>query len=104
YKKALNDYEEALEINKKLAQNTPKYIPVLAANFINLGAYYQTYELNRDKSIEYILESLLLVTPLIEKVSYTQKYYLRALQILYNWGLNDEQIQNLINKHLPENN
>ncbi len=104
YKKTLQLYEEALEINKTLVKDKPKYIPNLTTNLINLGIYYQKCKYNRDKSIEYSLESLSLLIPIIEKIPYTQKYYMKALQILYGWGLTDEQIQNLIDKYISENN
>jgi len=41
--------------------------------------------------------------PYIEKVPFTQEYYVNAWRVLSNWDLSDEEISQMIEEKMKEN-
>jgi tetratricopeptide (TPR) repeat protein len=103
YEKASNEYEEALKIYRNLYEQIPKaYAPGLANTLINLSAFYQDSLNEREKSLEYVIEAVILLRPIVEAVPFTQRYIQSAVLVLHDWGLNDEEIERLIEKKMKE--
>ena len=97
YAEALRKYEETLKIRRDLYRQAPDAAaPDLAMTLINLAMFYQAPTPEREKSIEYAKEAIILLVPLRQSVPYTQNYMQAALGVLVDWGLTDEQIRRLI--------
>jgi len=104
YDEALNEYEEALTIRRKLAETNPNtFLPDVAQTLINLSIYFQDCVIEREKSLEYVLEALLIVLPIVETVPYTQRYKDVAIAVLRDWDLSDEEIEQMIAERMKEN-
>jgi len=52
-KKAQETYEEAISINRRLAEGNPAYLPALALNLINLGILCEKIQRRRDAEAAY---------------------------------------------------
>ncbi len=102
--RASSEYKEALEIRRNLYGQMPNvYTPDLANTLINLAIFYKQFIINREKSIEYVIEALILLRPIVEVIPFTQSYMQRAIQVLRNWGLNDDkEIERLIEEKMKE--
>ncbi|HEX8197002.1 MAG TPA: tetratricopeptide repeat protein [Pyrinomonadaceae bacterium] len=96
--KALEEFEEALGIYRKLAETNPQsYLPDVAMTSINLAIYYQSDVPDREKSIEYAILTVCIISPIVKAVPYTQRYLQAALKVLQKWGLSEEEIEQLVN-------
>ncbi|HEX8248129.1 MAG TPA: tetratricopeptide repeat-containing protein, partial [Pyrinomonadaceae bacterium] len=103
YEKASKEYEEALEIRRNLYEQMPNvYAPYLANTLKNLAVFYQKSLPQREKSLEYVTEAVILLRPIVEAVPFTQKYMQNALNILRKWDLSDEEIERLIEEKMKE--
>lgn len=103
YKKASLGYEEALEIRRNLYEQMPNvYAPDLANTLKNFAIFYQAYLPEREKSLKYIMESVILLLPIVEVVPFTQSYMQNALAVLRGWNLSDEEIERLIQEKMKE--
>lgn len=89
------EYVEALEIRRKLAAVNPAaYLPNVAMTLINIAIYHVQSAPDRDRSINYALEALTILLPIIEEVPYTQNYLKSAMWVLQQgWDLSEEEIQ-----------
>ena len=104
YKNALQKYEEALKINRKLAKINPNtYFSDVAMVLINLAVYFQDNVVQREKSLDFAIEALIILLPYIEKIPFTQEYYNDAWSVLLNWGLIDEEIVRIVEGKMKEN-
>ncbi|MGC2235267.1 MAG: tetratricopeptide repeat protein [Pyrinomonadaceae bacterium] len=103
YEKASNEYKEALEIYRNLHEQMPNaYAPDLANTLKNLAVFYQESLVDREKSLEYVIEAVMLLRPIVEAVPFTQSYIQNAMLVLRDWNLNDEEIELLIKKKMNE--
>jgi len=103
YEKALKEYEEALKIYRNLYEQMPNvYVPYLAGVSKNLAAFYQESLPEREKSLEYVTEAIILLRPIVEAVPFTQAYMQGALTVLKRWNLSDEEIEQLIDEKMKE--
>ncbi len=103
FDEALNEYEEALDIRRNLFERMPDaYAPDLAMTLINLAIFYQESVPEREKSLEYIIEAVMLLLPIVEKVPFTQRYLEVAMCVLKRWDLSDEEIEQLITEKMKE--
>jgi len=104
YDEALSEYEEPLAIYRKLAETNPNtFLPKVAMTLINLSIYFEESVIERGKSIEYVMEAILIVLPIVEKVPYTQRYKDVAMDILRDWNLSDDEIDRMIAERMKEN-
>lgn len=104
YEDALKEYEEALTIRRNLAKTNPHtYLPFVAMTLNNLAIYYQQVNIQREKSLEFVMEAILIVLPIVERVPFTQKIKDTAMAILRNWGLSDEEISQMIAERVKGN-
>jgi hypothetical protein len=78
------------------------YAPYLANTLKNLAVFYQKSLPQREKSLEYVTEAVILLRPIVEAVPFTQKYMQNALNILRKWDLSDEEIERLIEEKMKE--
>jgi tetratricopeptide (TPR) repeat protein len=103
YKEALKKYREALKISIKLANsNTRTYQIEVAAIKYNLAIFYLESLPNREKSIMYAIETIIILLKIADIIIYTQQYLGSALNILYMWNLSEEEIQRLIDEKMKE--
>jgi tetratricopeptide (TPR) repeat protein len=103
YEKASKEYTEALKIYRNLYEQMPNaYAPYLANTLINLAVLYQESLPEREKSFAYIAEAVILLRPIVETVPFTQEYMRKALLILRDWSLSDEEIERLIEEKMKE--
>jgi len=104
YDEALRKFEEALAIRRRLAETNPHtYLPDVAMTLINLSIYFQECVIEREKSLEFVMEAMLIVLPIVEKVPYTQKYKETAMAVLRDWDLGDEEISQMIAERIKGN-
>jgi tetratricopeptide (TPR) repeat protein len=97
YEKAIEAYEEALSIRMNSAKTNPSvYLPEASCTLSNLSFLYIKYVPNREKSIEYALETIAVLLPIYEQVPFTQRYLQTAINVLKGWDLSDEEIENMI--------
>lgn len=85
--------KESVKLYKQLARaNALVYSPKVAATLINLAAFY--YQLKPDKaiSIAYIKEAIPILDPFLKIAPYTQDYGRTAAWVLYQWGVNIEDL------------
>jgi tetratricopeptide (TPR) repeat protein len=92
------EYLKALEIYRKLAAVNPAaYLPDVAMTLINIAIYHLEPIPNRERSINYSLEAVMILLPIVEAVPFTQNYLQTALQMLQQgWGLSEEEIQQML--------
>lgn len=105
FEDALQKFEESTEIYRELIiRNFQTYFPYFAGNLGNLSLFYQREIPQREKSIGYAIEAMLILLPYIEKVPFTQRYMQTAMSVLRNWDLSDEEISQMIEEKMKENN
>ncbi len=92
------EYLEALEIYRKLAAVNPAtYLRFVATTLNNLAIYHLQSVPNRERSVNYLLEAVMILLPMVEAVPYTQNYLQTAIEILVQgWGLSAEEIQQML--------
>lgn len=96
---ALKAYEESTKIFSELINvSFQTYFPNYAMNLSNLALFYQSAIPNRNKSIEFAVECIKILFPYTKVISSTQSTFKRALLVLKNWQLNDEEINKLISE------
>jgi Tetratricopeptide repeat len=90
-------FEEALKLNKELANNNFQlYFLDYARSLANSSYFYLHNCPNRDKSIDYGIKAMKILLPYVEKVPDTAECYVNALRVLESWNLTNKQIQQLI--------
>jgi tetratricopeptide (TPR) repeat protein len=100
---ALKEYEEALQIRYSFAESNPQVYKIdIAQSNYNLAILYQDKLPNREKSIQYVLETIVILLEIADVVIYIQKYLEFAMNILRGWNLNDEEIEQLIAEKMKE--
>lgn len=95
--KSTNIYRE-LAIN-----NFQTYFPDLARNLSNLAFFYQDFVPQRDVSIEYAIETIIILSPYVEKVPFSQENFEKAINVLRKWNLSNEEIERMIAEKMKEN-
>ncbi len=104
YQDALQEFEEALKIRRKLAETNPNtYLPDVAVTLINLSIYFRKAVAQREKSLAYVVEAVIILLPIVEKVPFTHQYMQRAILVLKSWDLSDEEISHKIEEKIKEN-
>ena len=97
YEKALECYEGALDLRMMAARINPSvYLPEASCTLSNLAFYFCQYVPNREKSIEYSLDTVALVLPIVKEVPFTQQYLQTAIGVAKRWGLSAKDIDRLI--------
>jgi tetratricopeptide (TPR) repeat protein len=101
--KGLKKYEESLEIYRKLAADNPQtFQPDVAMVLINIAECYQDFQMDKEKSLEYVWEAIYILFPIMDKIPYTQKYMEYAMDILKGWGFSFEEIDKKIEEKVKE--
>jgi Tfp pilus assembly protein PilF/regulator of replication initiation timing len=94
---AKEEYLEALEIRRQLAAVDPAVnLPDVAMTLINIACYYLQFSPNRERSLNYALEAVRILLPIVENAPYTQMYLQNAVGVLQAWGLSLEEINRLL--------
>lgn len=89
--------DKALQIYHKLAQTYPEFYLTKVARISRLLAIiYQEHIPNREFSINNALQAIRILLPVYQKSPQNQSMLEECLDILANWGLSDDRIQNLI--------
>jgi hypothetical protein len=65
-------------------------------NLGNLAVFYQVKNPQREKSVACAAEALSILMPHTENIPSTQESFTRALNVLRNWNLSNEEIRRLI--------
>jgi TolA-binding protein len=90
-------FEEAVKIYRQLAnENFQLYFPNLAGILSNLSLFYQEAVPHQEKSVNYAVEAINILTPYVEHIPFMQEHFIRVITVLRRWGLSDEQIEQLI--------
>ena len=88
--KASPFYDEALEIQRKLARVNPQtYLPYVAQTLINLSIYYLSNQANKNKSLELVDEAIDILFPYAH-VPYIQNYLKTAFWVINALGIDVE--------------
>lgn len=89
------EFAEALEIQRKLADDAPAaYLPTVAMTLINFATFHWRSLPNRELSIDYALEAVTILLPIVKSVPYTQPYLQAAVTVLQQgWHLSPEEIE-----------
>src|SRR5688572_18041458 len=66
----------------------------------NLAFYFHTYDPNPEKSIEYALDTIAVLLPIVEDVPFTQQYLQTAIGVAKRWVLSAKDIDRLILKKI----
>ena len=97
YDDALKEYEEALAIRRKLAEANPDtYLPDVAMTLVNLSIYFRHAVAQREQSLEYVVEAVIILRPIVDRVPFTQRYLKNAMLVFENWELSNEEIEQMI--------
>ncbi|MCD9187295.1 MAG: tetratricopeptide repeat protein [Pyrinomonadaceae bacterium] len=104
FDKASAKFEESTNIYRELAiNNFQSYFPFLARNLKNLALFYQDFIPEREVSIEYAIQVIIILLPYVENVPFTQEYFQGALNVLRNWNLSNEEISQMIAERMEGN-
>ena len=91
FAKTKKEFDEALTIYRKLAEDNPcAYLPDVATTLGNIAIYYQLVP-DRERSINYAIESISILHQFIDNEA-IQRYLNPAQSTLQNWGLTKEEI------------
>ena len=91
------EYTTALDIRRKLATLNPfAYLPHLVNTLANLALYHLQSAPDRDRSVNYAIEAVTILQPMVEAVPYTQEYMQSAMTVLHRWGLSEQEIQQML--------
>lgn len=94
---AEKSYYEALEIYRNLESGDSKsYTPNMASTLGNLAEFFFSGKPNREKSINYAVESVRLLLPIVRRVPFTRTYLENAYTVLRNWNYIDLEIEKQI--------
>ncbi|MCU1266979.1 MAG: Tetratricopeptide 1 repeat-containing protein [Acidobacteria bacterium] len=97
YKLAAEAYEDSLSIRLDLAKTNPMvYLPEASCTLSNLAFLYFKAAPDREKSVDYALETIRVLLPLYEQVPFTQTYFHTAINVLQGWNISSEEIEKLI--------
>jgi tetratricopeptide (TPR) repeat protein len=97
YKLAAEAYEDSLSIRLDLARTNPMvYLPEASCTLSSLALLYFRSSPDREKSVDYALETIRVLLPLYEQVPFTQAYFHRAVDVLHGWKITNEEIGELI--------
>lgn len=103
YEKATKEYEESLKICRTLYELVPHvYAPYLATALSNIARCYQLRISYREKSIECAVETAVIFAPIVGKVPHWERSFQNAIEVLKDWGLNEEEIEELIAQKMKE--
>lgn len=96
---AIEDFHWALKIFKNLEKASPKaFLPDIGIVLNNIAIYYQNCFSNRKKSIEYAIESIIVLTPFLSSKPRLERYTNLSFKVLYDWKLSPDEISNLITR------
>ncbi|HEY0765922.1 MAG TPA: tetratricopeptide repeat protein [Pyrinomonadaceae bacterium] len=102
YGSAAKSYEKALTIRLDLAKANPGvYLPEASCTLSNLAFFYFKAVPDKEKSVDYALETIKVILPLYEQVPFTQPYFHTAIKVLTGWGMSSEEIEKLIEARTP---
>ena len=92
------EYHKALEIYRELAAVNPfAYLPDVATTLIDFANYHLESITNRERSIAYAMEAVMVLLLIVEDVPHIQKYLQTAIAVLQEgWGLSEEEIQQML--------
>ncbi len=91
FAKAKKEFDEALTIYRKLAEDNPcAYLPNVAMTLGNIASYYQLVP-DRERSINYAIESISILHQFIDNET-IRRYLNPAQSVIQRWGLNKEEI------------
>lgn len=94
---AIEDFHQALEIFENLEKTSPKaFLPDIGIILNNIAIYYQNCFSYRNKSIEYAVESIVVLAPYLESKPRLTRYYNLSMKVLQNWNLSKDEINSLI--------
>ena len=79
------------------------YLPEASCTLSNLAYFHFKSVPNREKSIEYALETIRVLVPIYEQVPFTQAYLHTAIKVLKGWKFSDEEIDRLIEDRMRDN-
>lgn len=104
FEEVLQKSEESTKIYRELAiTNFQANFPFLARGLQNLALFYQKKIQQRDKSIAYAIEAMRILLPdKVEKVPFTQEFFVKAWKVLQDWNLSEEEIQQLLDEKMKE--
>ena len=92
--KAEAEYVEALAIRRELAAVNPAaYLPDVAMTQLNIAIYHLYSVPDRERSVNYAMEVVMILSPIAEALPYTQTYLQKAMRVWQEWGLSEEDIQ-----------
>ena len=96
--KAAAEYAKALEIRRKLAAVNPSaYLPDVATTLISLAIYHLYSQPNREVSVNYAIEVMTILSPIVKSVPHTQLNFGKAIAVLQQgWGLSSEEIERML--------
>jgi len=99
----IDDFHQALEIQENLEKASPKaFLPDIGITLNNIAIYYQNCFSYRKKSIEYAVESIVLMTPFLKSKPRLKRYYNLSMVVLQNWDLSEDEINSLIQEKVKE--
>jgi tetratricopeptide (TPR) repeat protein len=86
FEKAEKAYLRALEIRERLYEKYPEvYLIDVAQTNYNLSLFYRDCLISREKSIQCIQKTILILIPIAEQVPYVQPYLKASVNILQAW-------------------
>ena len=86
-----------------MAKENPMVYKVdVAQTNYNMAIFYKHYFTDRNKSISHILTTIAILLEISDIVVYTQKYLEAAVNILRDWGLNNEEISRMVEERIKE--
>ncbi len=92
---AIKQYEEALRIYRKLAEENPRtYLPDVAMTLTNLAIFYIKAMPDKEKSIDMAMKAVEILLPVYEQVPYLENYLKTALQVLEANGVDINDLLN----------
>jgi tetratricopeptide (TPR) repeat protein len=101
YENALEAYKEAATIRLIAARINPAvYLPEASCTLSNLAFYFYKYVPNRQESLEYALETIEILLPIVDEVPFTQQYFQTAVSVSKRWGLSAKDIDRLIRERI----
>jgi len=97
YENALEAYKQAASIRLIAARINPSvYLPEASCTLSNLAFYFYEYVPNREESLEYALETIEIVLPIMDDVPFTQQYFQTAVSVSKRWGLSARDLDRLM--------